>query len=62
MNLPRGPFIHAYHAGQRAKKDRRPRSSCPYRDIRNTYHNGKTFSQAWITAWLRGYDESPLTT
>jgi hypothetical protein len=49
-------FQAAFRNGARARSEGRPRTACPYPDIRNDYRNGNTFSRAFRNAWHEGWD------
>jgi len=49
-------FQAAFRKGARARLEGRPRAACPYRDIRNHYRRGNTFSRAFRNAWHDGWN------
>jgi hypothetical protein len=52
-------MLAAWKKGRDAALAGKPRSA-PYADKRNSYHNGNTFSRAFIRYWLEGYDSAAL--
>lgn len=49
-------FEAAKRKGREAAERGEPRTACPYPDIRQNYHNGRTFSRAFQRYWHEGYD------